>query len=209
MSRGGGGCNRVECWGVTPAGEFVPAWSIRDGESIDPDTPYYLNTATWFTDAVAVSPDGCTVATVESRRDGAAPLLVLRDGATGRVMGELGTPGTSFKFRLAFATGVPTLFALGDRVLERWDLATGRLAGRVPAPGRAKFQGLTMHSAGRFLVTVAGDGQARYWHESDLSPVQTLKWAVGKLHSVAVSPNGMLVAAGGEKGQVVVWDFDL
>jgi WD40 repeat protein len=55
---------------------------------------------------------------------------------------------------------------------------------------------------------VSGDGLARYWNPADLSLVRVLQWGVGKLHSVAVSPDGTLAAAGGDEGQVVVWDVE-
>jgi WD40 repeat protein len=94
-------------------------------------------------------------------------------------------------------------------VLERWDVAAGRQTAQLPAPGRAYFRGLAVHPSGQILVTVAADGQARYWRADTLSPAGALKWPVGKLHAVAFSPDGMLAAAGGDKGQVVVWDVDV
>jgi hypothetical protein len=59
------------------------------------------------------------------------------------------------------------------------------------------------------LVTASGDGQARYWDAADLSLIRGLKWGVGKLHAVAVSQDGAVAAAGGDKGQVVVGDVDV
>jgi WD40 repeat protein len=179
---------------------------------VDPDEPYLLNHASWFTNGVATARDGKTVATAESRStrsSGGEPLVVLRDGAAGRAVAELGRSETSFDTRLAFAPDGRAVFAWDDRVLERWDVSAGRRTSRLPAPGRAYFRGLAVHPSGQLLVTVSGDGQARYYDPADLAPVRTLKWGVGKLHSVALSPDGTLAAAGGDKGQVVVWDVDV
>jgi WD40 repeat protein len=171
-----------------------------------------LNEATWGTNGVATARDGQTIATAENRSAGASgvnPLVVLRNGATGRAVTELGRSETSFDTRLAFASDGQALFTWDDRVLERWDAVAARQAGRLPAPGRAYFRGLVVHPSGRLLVTVSGDGQARYWEPADLSPIRVLKWGIGKLHAVAVSADGTLAAAGGDKGQVVVWDVEV
>jgi WD40 repeat protein len=209
MSRGGAGSNRVEYWKIRASGTFVPAWSLRNGQSIDPEEPYLFNQATKFTNAVTISPDGRTVITAESRSAGTAgtrPLLVSRDGKTGLAIAEIGQSEASFDIRLAVAPGNKALFAWDNSLLERWDLTAGRRTGKMAAPGRSHFRGLAVHPSGRFLITVMGDGQARYWDEADLSLNQGLKLGVGKLDAVAVSPDGTLAAAGGDKGQVVVWD---
>lgn len=210
MSRGGAGFNRVECWDVRPTGLFAAMWSILDGEPVTPDEPYFLNQSTWFFNGVAISHNGERVATADTREAGASgiePLVVLRDGDTGRSVAELGRSMTSFDTRLAFAPNGRTLFTWDNRVLEQWDLVAGRQMGRLTA-GRAYVQGLAIHPSGQFLLTVAGN-QVRYWDTANLSPIRALKWGIGKLHSVAISPDGSLAAAGGDKGQVVVWDVEV
>ncbi len=212
MNRGGAGSNRVECWDVRAPESFELMWSLRNGEPVDASEPHFFNRATWSTNGVAIARDGKTIATAESRSAGASgvkPLVVLRNGATGRAIADLGRSETSFDTRLAFAPDGRALFTWDDRVLERWDAAAGRQTGRLMAPGRAHFRGLAVHPSGRLLVTVSGDGQARYWEPADLSPVRALKWGIGKLHAVAISADGTLAAAGGDKGHVVVWDMEV
>jgi WD40 repeat protein len=210
MNRGGAGSNRVECWQVCPDGSFVAVWSIRDGEPIVPGEAYYLNQATWFTNAVAISRDSQVLVTAEDRRtaSGSPSLIVLRHRDTGKSISEVGRTDANFQVRLAFAPDGQVVYAWDNKVMERWDLKECRRTHSLPAPGKAYFQGLAVHPAGRFVVTVSGDGQARYWASRDLSPIQALKWGIGKLHSVAISCDGMLAAAGGDKGQVIVWDVE-
>jgi WD40 repeat protein len=210
MSRGGYGSNRVECWNVLPSGSFKSAWSLRDGKPVKPDEPYLLNETTWSINEVAVSRDGKTVATHENRAiRGSKALLVVRKGAGGKLIAELGQTETSFMARLAVAPEGQTLYAMDDLILERWDVKATRLTHRIFRPGRAYFQGLVAHPFGRAVITVSGDGQVRYWDPADLSLIKTVKWDAGKLHAVTISPDGTLAAAGGEKGKVVLWDVDV
>jgi WD40 repeat protein len=38
---------------------------------------------------------------------------------------------------------------------------------------------------------------------------QAFNWDSGRLRSVVFSSDGMLAAAGGDKGRIVLWDVDL
>ena len=42
-----------------------------------------------------------------------------------------------------------------------------------------------------------------------LEVVNVFEWTVGKLRSVAVGGDGAVAAAGGNDGDIVVWDLDL
>lgn len=62
---------------------------------------------------------------------------------------------------------------------------------------------------GRTLMTACGDGCARLWdaHTGELR--RTYDFGIGRLYSGAFSPDGLTCAAGGESGQIVVWDVEV
>src|SRR5262249_40645894 len=70
------------------------------------------------------------------------------------------------------------------------------------------FKGLAFTPDGGRLVTVSNDQTARLWDTGTWREAGGYEWKVGKLASVAVSPDGMRMAAGGSTGKVVVWDVD-
>lgn len=213
VSRGGASDNRLECWTITPGGDFASVWSLCNGQPIPADEPFLLNQSSWFAYAVAFSHDGRMIATNERRgeagRTHERPALAVRNTESGATVTEIG--GTSFGFgtRIEYAPDGRTLFTWSDQKVEVWDLTNGKCVGQLPAPGRAYFRNLAVHPSGKFFLTVAGDGQVRYWDPNTLAQLRSLTWGIGKLHSVAFSRDGTLAAAGGDKGRVVVWDVDL
>lgn len=75
--------------------------------------------------------------------------------------------------------------------------------------GRLHFTGLAFHPSGAYLATTSTDTTVRVYDTATWEVVRTYAWDVGRLRCVAFSPDGLLAAAGGEKGQIVVWDVDL
>lgn len=61
----------------------------------------------------------------------------------------------------------------------------------------------------RNLVASAGtDGTVRFWNAADATEVRAFDWQMGSVTAVCFAPDGLTCAAGGDNGQVVVWDVD-
>jgi WD40 repeat protein len=74
---------------------------------------------------------------------------------------------------------------------------------------RKEFTGLAFHPSGRYLAATSNDATVKLYDTSTWKVAQSFNWEIGRLRSVAFSPDGMLAAAGGDKGKIVVWDVDL
>ena len=98
--------------------------------------------------------------------------------------------------------------------------------GQAPVPprcltvGRRKLDGtlsLTGHAAPIMAMAFTPDGQrllsggwdqnVRVWDPYVATPVATYDWQRGKVHHIAVAPDGMTAAAACDKG-IVLWDLD-
>lgn len=79
------------------------------------------------------------------------------------------------------------------------------------AKGRAQaVAAVAVHPHRPLILTGAGDETVRLWDytESSLTPRESFDWQLGRVTAVAISPDGMLAAAGGASGEVVVWDLE-
>jgi WD40 repeat protein len=212
VSRGGSMMNRVECWSIETEGSFSLKWALRNGQPIDSVEALYYERDNWFTYGVALSWDGALLATADDMRDERAPpsghRINLRSAATGQLITTLESTAGVFSPRMMFAPNANWLTGVSVREIKVWDRRE-REATTVTAPGRASLQAAAVHPSGRWVVTVAHDGCARFWSLPGLQPGKVYKWGTGKLYSIAFSPDGALAAAGSDTGKVVVWDVDL
>jgi len=74
---------------------------------------------------------------------------------------------------------------------------------------RQGFTGIAFHPSGRYLAATSNDKTVKLFDSGSWQLAKTYTWGIGKLRSIAFSPDGMLAAAGSDTGKVVVWDLDL
>jgi hypothetical protein len=72
-----------------------------------------------------------------------------------------------------------------------------------------QITGLAFHPSGRYLAATSNDATVTLFDTETWKLAKVFTWEIGRVRSVAFSPDGMLAAAGGDKGRVIVWDFDL
>ena len=85
-----------------------------------------------------------------------------------------------------------------------WDVASGEEVASLGGPRPLTDCAFTPD--GRTLFTSSTDGTVCRWDAGDFALADRLSWGLGPLYSVAVAPDGLTAAAGGDAGRVVVWD---
>jgi WD40 repeat protein len=182
----------VEWGGAEEPADELFVWNVATGE-------YRRAAVPARPDALAFSPDGRWLVGVRSggldrwdvatlarqtwqrRQSPAGPLRFSPDGTV-------------------LACAVPDGVAL-------LDMSDGATAPTVRTSLPIPATDLAFHPNGR-LLTAGQDGIVRIWDTGSGNQLAALDWSAGPLHSLAVAPNGLTCAAGGENGQVVVWDAD-
>jgi WD40 repeat protein len=61
---------------------------------------------------------------------------------------------------------------------------------------------------GSRLVTASSDGTVRFWDARTGVCRGSFDWQAGKVRCVAVSPDGLTVASGGQDGRIIIADVD-
>lgn len=80
---------------------------------------------------------------------------------------------------------------------------------RICNDSRRHFTDMAFHPAGRYLAATSNDETVKLYDTATGDVGRIFTWKIGRMRSVCFSPDGMLAAAGSDKGQVVVWDVDV
>src|SRR5262249_2361197 len=75
----------------------------------------------------------------------------------------------------------------------------------VASGGRKHCTPVAFHPSGRYLAATSNDETVKLYDTATWQLAKTFTWQVGRLRSVAFSPDGTRAAVGSDTGKVVVW----
>jgi WD40 repeat protein len=179
----------------------LPVWTIHAWPAID-------NIAwSWCCDLTALA-DGARFATAEVAI-GQGQRVSIRSVQTGEVLLSRQLNGTAGP-DLAVAPGDALFVARMTRHLHIWATFDPAEQPRVVTnDGRKHFTAIAFHPSGKYLAATSNDETVKFYDVATWTVAKVYRWEIGRMRSIAFSRDGMLAAAGGDRGEVVVWDLDL
>ncbi|WP_328491705.1 XRE family transcriptional regulator [Streptomyces sp. NBC_00414] len=160
--------------------------------------------------ALAVTPDGRTLATSDSRRR-----IVLWDMRDPRRPVRLSSVGglVDHAHSLVFGPGGRTLLGIGaEPVIHVWDTSDPRdpeFVSRTATGHRDFVYALAVGPGGRLAATGSYDGTVRLWNVADPGRPRLRSELTGhsrNVKPVAFSPDGRVLASGSDDRTVRLWD---
>ncbi|WP_439620616.1 WD40 repeat domain-containing protein [Gemmata sp.] len=159
--------------------------------------------------ALDFSPDGRLVAANNCHAAG------VWNPATGERLKWLKRPAGNHRGAVRFSPDGAVLALARGKFVDLWAIelkvgVSARLTATLTAgTGRQPaVWALGWSADSRVLMTAGADGFVRFWDAAAGREIRSFAWGLGKVYCAAFSPDGLTCAAGGESGQVVVWDVD-
>lgn len=171
--------------------ERLRVWNVETGESWATVVPN-------STSALAFSPDGRRLVGV---RPGGLDVWDV-DTLARKTWRRRVTPAGPLAFS---PDGQVLAAAVEGTTVTLLDVGDWTTAPTVRAEWLTPATSLLFHPDGR-LLTAGHDGVVRLWNSTGGHPIDSFDWSVGPLHSIAIAPDGLTCAVGGEGGRVAVWD---
>jgi len=181
--------------GLVTAAEHLRLWDLG------PEGPSFQECPTYHhgIQAVAVSPDGARVAFASRVTVGCWWPATGGWQSVAQVQAHV--------HALAFAPGGGDLAAAHGYSVRVFDPDTARV--RLELIGHQGMVWRVIYTPdGSRLVTASSDGTVRFWDARSGACRGSFDWQAGKVRCVAVSPDGLTVASGGQDGRIVIADVE-
>ena len=136
-------------------------------------------------------------------------MLVIRQTASGKLVREVSIEAYPYGLLAVSPDGVWVVLDVENQLRIRKLSAPKRLAGQIVNTTPKHFTALAFHPSGRYLAATSNDATVKLYDTATWTLAHTFTWDVGRLRSIAFSPDGLLAAAGSDTGKIVVWDVDL
>jgi len=181
----------------SPSEQRVSAWRLK--ESGEPQHCWDTHLQTWGHASVTGSGD-LFVLPGDSIMNG----LMFVEALTGALVEIVAThqrgrwfsaPDDSFSVTVGFNT-LHIKPANGDPLPPIFD-------------GNKQVTNIAFHPSGKYLAATSNDATVKLYDTTTWQVAKTFTWNIGRMRSIAFSPDGMLAAAGSDTGKVVVWDVDV
>ncbi len=174
-----------------------------------------VSTIDLATESLTLSPDGRLLAMLARSALGdrwsSNPRRVeVRDAATAAVLGT-GIYPYNIAEPLLFSPDGRQLVGFNDMTLLVWPVPENGSLGSpllVRNDSRKHFTALAYHPSDRFLYATSNDETVHVFDTTTWDRVRRFTWQLGNLKAVTLSPDGTLAAAGGDHGDVIIWDVD-
>jgi WD40 repeat protein len=136
-------------------------------------------------------------------------VLVSRDVATGLEL-RTSPPKPSAPHNAIISPDDRLIAAFNRNHLIFWHLDDwSRQVTTLTNDTTSQFTGIAFHPSGLFLAATSNDKTVKLYDTTTWEVARTFTWDIGKMRSIAFSPDGTLAAAGSDTGKVVVWDVDV
>lgn len=153
--------------------------------------------------SVAYSANGKVLATAS--HDGT---VAIRDPHWGRPLHSLEAYPGQWVRAVALSPDGQLMASSGDDgTVHLWSTKTGEKLSLVTRHEEAVV-GLCFSPDGQRLISASWDTTVRIHSVVSRSPVVSYNWDIGRLHSLAIAPDGMTAAVGGDRPDVIVWDLE-